>query len=235
MNFGITCQDVLDNYNLTIAQFYTWNPEVSSYCENLWEDYSYCMSLTQTLADAGGNSSPDSTVGTTAATTTTTSTGISVPGPTQSGIPANCISYYVAQSTDTCNSIETSFGITDVQFHAWNPAISDDCLSGLWADEAYCVGVAGTVATTSTTGATTTPTSSTSPAPVPSPTQPNSIVSDCNEYAVTVDGDYCSLFASEHGITTEELYAWNSVLGEAGANCGTEFWLGYYYCVGVAS
>lgn len=233
----MTCQDVLDNYDLTIDEFYTWNPEVGSQCENLWEDYSYCVSLTQTLDDAGGNS-PDTTSterATTPVSTTATSTGVSIPGPTQSGIPADCNSYYLAKSTDTCNSIETSFGITDVQFHAWNPSVSADCLSGLWADEAYCVGVAGTIATSTTsTSSSKTPTTSTSPV-VPSPTQPNSIVTNCNNYAVAVDGDYCFIFASEHDITTDELYAWNSVLGEAGADCGTEFWLGYYYCIGVAS
>lgn len=233
----MTCQAILDNYDLTVSQFSTWNPEVGSQCENLWEDYSYCVSLTQTLADAGGNS-PDAngtSTTTTPATSTTTSTGVSIPGPTQSGIPADCISYYLAQSTDTCSSIETAFGITDAQFHAWNPAVSADCLSGLWANEAYCVGVAGTTATTTTltTSSSATPTS-TSPA-VPSPTQPNSIISNCNEYAQAVDGDYCYIFASEHDITTDELYAWNTVLGAAGADCGTEFWLDYYYCIGVSS
>lgn len=237
VNFGMTCQDVREYYDLTIDEFYTWNPEVGPQCEGLWENYSYCVSLTQLLADAGENSPDTTSTGatTTSATTATTTTGISIPGPTQSGIAADCITYYLAQVTDTCNSIETSFGITDIQFHSWNPAVSTDCLSGLWADEAYCVGVAGTAAssTTSTTSSAVS-TTSTSPA-VPSPTQPNSIISSCNKYAVAADGDYCYLFATEHGITTEDLYAWNTVLGTAGANCATAFFLGYYYCVGVAS
>lgn len=48
-------------------------------------------------------------------------------------------------------------------------------------------------------------------------------------------GDYCYIFAQNNDITTAQLYTWNSALGANGENCGTEFFAGYYYCVGVAS
>lgn len=52
----------------------------------------------------------------------------------------------------------------------------------------------------------------------PSPTQ-SGITSDCNKYQIAKSGDYCSKFASDNGITTDELYAWNIVIGADGANC----------------
>lgn len=35
------------------------------------------------------------------------------------------------------------------------------------------------------------------------------------------------------GITTAELYEWNTVLGPNGENCNTQFQAGYGYCVSV--
>ena len=132
--------------------------------------------------------------------------------------------------------MEKKYQISNEQFHAWNPAISKDCSQGFWADEAYCVGVSDDNpghATTTTTSAP--PASTTSKMAVPSPTQPNSIAEDCDAFAPVPSGSYCSLFAQDNGISASDLYAWNTVLGANGENCGNKFWLGYYYCVGVSS
>ncbi|KAI8630383.1 hypothetical protein F5Y19DRAFT_474775 [Xylariaceae sp. FL1651] len=158
VNFGMTCQAILDNYGLTIDQFSTWNPEVGKQCENLWENYRYCVSLTQSLDEAGGSAGGGST----------SITATPTVGPTT--------------SSSSSATTTTSTGVA-----------------------------------------------------APSPTQDNSIVSNCNKYAIAVKGDYCYIFAQEHGITTDQLYAWNAVLGVGGANCGTMFWLDYYYCIGVSS
>lgn len=56
-------------------------------------------------------------------------------------------------------------------------------------------------------------------------------MSNCNKFVEAVSGDYCSIFASNNGITTAQLYAWNPVLGSAGQNCGSAFFAGYDYCV----
>jgi hypothetical protein len=66
----------------------------------------------------------------------------------------------------------------------------------------------------------------------PGPTQAG-IVSNCNGYAMAPTGSYCSLFASDNGITVEQLYAYNTVLGTDGANCGASFWADEYYCISV--
>jgi LysM repeat protein len=161
------------------------------------------------------------------------------PGPTQSGQPANCVTWYVAQSGDDCAKVEKLYQLSDEQFHEWNPAVSSDCSTGFWADEAYCVGVSDDNSSSVTSTPTPTPTTSTIPttsaASVPSPTQANSIASNCNEYAQAQSGNYCSQFAQDNNISESNLYAWNTVLGANGANCDNDFWSGYYYCIGVSS
>ncbi|KAF2766280.1 hypothetical protein EJ03DRAFT_345213 [Teratosphaeria nubilosa] len=66
----------------------------------------------------------------------------------------------------------------------------------------------------------------------PSPTQ-SGIVSDCVLYSNASAGDTCYIFEQEHHITAAEFYLWNSVLGDAGAYCSTQFWSGYWYGIGI--
>ena len=65
----------------------------------------------------------------------------------------------------------------------------------------------------------------------PSPTQ-KGLSASCTKYSQAKKGDYCSTFAQENNINSMQLYALNSALGDAGKNCDTAFWSGYYYCVG---
>ncbi|KAI3331384.1 hypothetical protein F4824DRAFT_294880 [Ustulina deusta] len=221
---GFTCQDILDDFNITIAQFYAWNPAVGADCSNLWLSYQYCVA---------GPALPGSTP-----TSTMTPTSTIGPGaPTQTGQPANCNKWYIVKSGDSCATVENTYFITSAQFLAWNPSVSSDCSTGFWADYAYCVGTTDTISSTrSTPAATTTTTSAASPSiTAPDPHQDNNAVSNCNKYAQVKDGDYCYIFAQNNGITTEQLYSWNAVLGSDGSGCDTSFWLGYWYCVGVSS
>jgi hypothetical protein len=156
---GDTCATPEAKYGITSAQFHAWNPSVSSDCsEGFWAKEAYCVGV--------------SSSGTTT-TSSPTSTEIVPPGPTQSGIPANCNEYYIAKcklittsvptyqfslsfqsrlfrgtqliissvAGDTCATPEAKYGITNAQFHAWNPSVSSDCSEGFWAKEAYCVGL----------------------------------------------------------------------------------------------
>lgn len=111
---GWTCESVLDTYDLTIAQFYAYNPAVGSDCSTLvlgisflvflitrsilllFPGYQYCIQtpdyVDQTL------SSTSSTGGTAVATPTTTGKASSTPtSPVQSGQPTNCHIWYTAQ------------------------------------------------------------------------------------------------------------------------------------------
>lgn len=81
---------------------------------------------------------------------------------------------------DDCDTVASKFQITKAQFHEWNPAISSDCSSGFWADEAYCVGVFGTNSATSLP--TSNPVSTGSVVP-PAPTQ-SGIPKNCSKYYV---------------------------------------------------
>ncbi|KAJ5098774.1 hypothetical protein N7532_005775 [Penicillium argentinense] len=56
---------------------------------------------------------------------------------------------------------------------------------------------------------------------------------DCNKFAKAPKDGSCEGFAADNGISPSQLYAWNNVLGENGASCGTSFWANEYYCVGV--
>ena len=133
---------------------------------------------------------------------------------------------------DSCSSIENAEFLTDDEFHSWNPAVSSDCSTGLWAGYAYCIATSNYDPSRTALPAAS---STTQAATLSSPTQINSIISSCNKYALAQSGDYCSKFAEDNGISTSDLYAWNTVLGSDGVNCNTAFFANYYYCVGVGS
>ncbi|KAH7175194.1 LysM domain-containing protein [Dactylonectria macrodidyma] len=69
------------------------------------------------------------------------------------------------------------------QFFAWNPAVSEDCLTNFWLGSAYCVGVSSSP--TSTTASATTTTSC---APTPPAETHAGQPSNCNKWDVVEDG-----------------------------------------------
>lgn len=88
--------------------------------------------------------------------TTRTSEGTSTtrmttpPGPTFTGSPSNCNSWYLIKSGDNCDNVPKRFGITRAEFLSYNPAISQDCTVNFWLGQAYCVGLGPPVTVTST-------------------------------------------------------------------------------------
>ncbi|MCJ1355898.1 MAG: hypothetical protein MMC33_005890 [Icmadophila ericetorum] len=234
-DIGVSCQEILDEYDLTIAQFYAWNPAVNADCSNLQLDYQYCVSIPGFTPPTTTAASTSISISASTAPTGTSTSGPVPPGPIQTGQPANCIQWYLAESGDTCSAIESTTGVSNSNFHAWNPAVSSDCTSGFFAGYAYCIGTSTDplpLPSTTTSTLTPTPTLSQTAAPAPGPTQAG-IIDTCNMYAEAMSGTGCYDFAAANGISTDQLYAWNSVLGTAGANCGTEFFAGYDYCTGV--
>ncbi|KAK4210390.1 hypothetical protein QBC37DRAFT_292564 [Rhypophila decipiens] len=222
------CDDVLFYFELTIAQFYEYNPEVGADCSGLWTEMAYC------IRDANYTSPSITTTSSAASTTTTSTTG--PPGPTHTGQPPSCNKWHVVVADDTCSTVATEYGLTTSQFLALNPAVSADCSTNFWLGSAYCVGTSQT--TTTTTTATSTSTTSTpatngtsSAVTVPSPVQEGNAIMGCSAYAQAQSGDWCSAFAERNEISLGELYTWNSVLAAEGG-CDTGFWSGYWYCVG---
>lgn len=148
--------------------------------------------------------------------------------PTQAGIVDTCNAFAYARADDTCYQMSQRFHITLTQLTTWNPNLGypdgHNCTTQFWAGYDYCVGVSGSSTTTKLP-----PTSTTSSGPS-LPTQSGIIVS-CNKYKGAVAGDYCSKFAQDNGLSTDQLYAWNMILGNGGSACNTQFQAGYDYCV----
>ncbi|PYH48037.1 LysM peptidoglycan-binding domain-containing protein [Aspergillus saccharolyticus JOP 1030-1] len=185
---GDSCDSIAAEFDITVAQFLAWNPAISSNCTSgFWADEDYCVGVvTNTTATVTASSTTLASPSSSSSSSVSSTSSVTPPAPTQSGIPANCDAYAVAETGDNCATIAAKYNITRAQFLAWNPAISSDCTTGFWADEAYCVGVSSSSTTTATT--TTAPTisaASTSAASVtpPAPTQ-SGIPSDCDEYYV---------------------------------------------------
>lgn len=203
---GASCSALESNYGITFAQLYAWNPAIGSNCQNLWASEAYCVGIS-----ASGTTTP----------TQPTTTGVPIPGPTQSGIIASCNKYAVTPATGaSCSALESAYGITFAQLYAWNPAIGSNC-QNLWASEAYCVGISASAVNPGTKTS----------IQIPGPTQ-SGIIASCNKYAVTpATGASCAALESKYGITFAQLYAWNPAVGN---NCQS-LWPSEAYCVGVAT
>ncbi|KAK4555183.1 hypothetical protein LTR86_007479 [Recurvomyces mirabilis] len=176
----------------------------------------------------GSGANPNGPLGATGPTVNSTSQA-----PTQEGINPNCTLFAYAAANDTCYDFTVAFSITLKDFTSWNPILGypdgSNCTTKFWSGYDYCVQVNGSSSTTTTS--TSSQTSSTkATTSLPYPTQ-SGITPSCNKYAEAVSGDYCYVFAQEHNITTDELYAWNQILGPNGANCSSQFQAGVDYCV----
>ncbi|KAH6847621.1 hypothetical protein B0I37DRAFT_431340 [Chaetomium sp. MPI-CAGE-AT-0009] len=56
------------------------------------------------------------------------------------------------------------------------------------------------------------------------------IAPNCNAYHTVVEGDGCWSISQAYHITLDQFYEWNPDIAD---DCGTNFWPGYAYCVGV--
>ena len=139
---GDSCANIETTFEISLAQFYAWNPSsmfisialpareflewklnclaVGSNCTNLWLNYAYCVQ---------GPASSGSATAMAAA-----------PAPTQSGIASNCDQYYTVASGDSCAKIGSLYNDTFAELYSWNPAIGGDC-QNLWVGYTICVGV----------------------------------------------------------------------------------------------
>lgn len=240
--FASPCLLAAAVYNVDLDLFASWNAGLGNvslpscafetgvrYCGS-W----YLQKPDELVPTATDTAEPGSTI--------STPTGPTPPAPTMSGEPADCNSWAVVEDGVTCTDMAAAAGISLAQFLAWNPAVSADCLTNYWLGEAYCVGVSSaSVTTTAPTSSSTLPTTTTTTAAAsPTVTKPPSEylqagqADNCNKWDRCVSGDYCDLLASRNGLTVSQLAALNPVLGTAGANCGTQMWLDYYYCVAVS-
>lgn len=216
------CQAVAGDYcfhfaqetNITTDGLYKLNTVLGSggsSCSTMFQaQYWYCVAGPGVTPTPGTPSATSTVPSTPSISSTSVSSATGAPSPTQSGIASNCNKFQIAKAGDYCYQFASDNGITTNQLYAWNTVLGTNganCSTLFQAGEYYCVGV---------------------------PTQAG-IASNCNKYAVANAGDYCYKFASDYGITTDQLYSWNTVLGTDGSNCSTLFQAGYSYCVGVSN
>jgi hypothetical protein len=77
-NTGGSCSAIESAYILTFAQFLAWNPAIGSNCQSLELGVAYCVGVS--------------------ASATSTSSSVTAPGPTQTGIVANCNAWTLCES-----------------------------------------------------------------------------------------------------------------------------------------
>lgn len=111
---GDSCAVIESEFNVTLAQFISFNPEINSQCTNLGLGSAYCV-----------------------ASSNATSTG-PPPNVAPGTITDGCTDYHTVVSGDSCSVIETTFNLTLAQFIAMNPEINSQCTNLILGD-AYCV------------------------------------------------------------------------------------------------
>lgn len=152
------------------------------------------------------------------------STGTVTPSPIQTGMTYGCTKFHKVQEGEPCQDIADDNGISLASLISWNPALGSDCRT-LKYDYYVCVGRSSTASSTpSTTKASAT--TSTSGA-TPSPTQ-SGMADQCNKFHKVKQDESCETIASDAGISSGDLYAWNPAIGD---DCRTLKY-DYYVCVG---
>ncbi|KAF1359810.1 hypothetical protein EJ07DRAFT_82962, partial [Lizonia empirigonia] len=196
-----TCEDIVGMFGrFSQNDFIKWNPTVGSDCTGIVADQYLCVGI------------PGTPTTRTAAVPSMTAAPSDMP--TQSGIAEDCTEFWFVSRSDTCSSIASSNGVTQLQLLTWNPALGTSACSNLQPDFYICVAVAGGTASTTTKPSTITSTSAAKPSTpaasstttsagaaivTPSPTQAG-MVSSCRRFYLAQDGDGCWAIANSAGI-----------------------------------
>ncbi|WYZ42076.1 hypothetical protein EsH8_V_000971 [Colletotrichum jinshuiense] len=158
----------------------------------------------------------------------------------------DCTWWFVATAADTCDTVYTTYGLTQAQFARYNPILASSCT--FVTGNSYCLEknwgldpepvpepqtTTTTAAVTPTTFTTTTKevTSTTTPGngvTTPLPTQPG-MVTNCAKFHWIAKGVTCSQVISYQKITLEDFVKWNpTVLGDCSG-----MWAEVQVCVGI--
>ncbi|OQE21530.1 hypothetical protein PENFLA_c014G03370 [Penicillium flavigenum] len=190
---GDDCATIASKHDITQQQFYECK---SRYRINLHDVVVKGLSLR--------SSSSASTTSVSKATTAPSTTSGGAPGPTGRGTVTDCVTYYEAQSGDSCWSIvnEKYTYLTQALLTKWNPSLGDAC--SLLKDQYYCVAIKAAQ-------------------PMPG------TIDTCKTWHLVASGDGCWQIEQDNGITATQFNTWNP---QVGSDCAG-LWLGYYVCVGV--
>jgi LysM repeat protein len=140
----------------------------------------------------------------------------------QAGIVSNCDSFYLVKTSDQCNTIASSTGITVAEFLSWNPSAGADC-TGLWANTYACVSIIGH------TPATPSPSTPWNGITTPSPVR-DGMSSSCDSFYFVQSGDTCTTISSKSGISVTQFLGWNPTAG--GTACAG-LWANTYVCISI--
>lgn len=222
-NTQAACWKLANDAKITMDRLFELNPVLGDNGANcgtkVWLGYYYCVAKT------GDSTSPSPTKPVASASSTT---GVPKPTQTQSGIDPNCNRFLKAGETgETCWSMANRVNIPLSDFYKWNTVLGangENCNTQMWPNYYYCVRV-------QTTSSSTAP-STTSTAPKPTKTQ-SGFPSDCKKWVEAQKGDSCWALANANNVALDQFYKLNPVLGTDGANCGTQIWPEYFYCLAV--
>ncbi|OQO13610.1 hypothetical protein B0A48_01839 [Cryoendolithus antarcticus] len=142
---GDGCYDIASRWSIALSDLYAWNAALLGDCSGLIPDEYICTGR-NTTSSSSSSSAPVST--TTATKPTTSSAGTAPPGPTQSGISADCNKWVLQKDGVYCYDMAAAAGISLACLYQMNPALNEpsEC-AGLWAGEAYCIETASKVCT----------------------------------------------------------------------------------------
>ncbi|KAI1055596.1 hypothetical protein LB505_010846 [Fusarium chuoi] len=205
-----TCQGIADYNEISLLDFYKWNPKVNSDCSNLVLGAYACAGVINTTLQPS-----------TTHTTTTTDNGISTPKPTQSGMVSNCNKFHIIKSTTTCQGIVDYNKITMANLLKWNVGINSQC-SNLILGSSVCVGIIGGSVTHSTTTSSTTAGGITTPTPIQS-----GMTTGCTKFHPVKSTTTCQGILDYNKITLAQFYKWNPAVKSDCSN----LWPETYACV----
>ncbi|OBT87560.1 hypothetical protein VE02_03777 [Pseudogymnoascus sp. 03VT05] len=200
-----TCESIIKEEGyVSLDELKEYNPALGSDCSGLIPGDYYCV-MNGTL--------PLPSVATAA------------PAATQTGITADCVSWYRADSGEDCDLIVKMFGTFSAEdFLKWNPAVKSDC-SGLKINNYYCVAIPSTP-TTRTTSYSSTPLPTNGVGPQPE--QPG-IPEACADYWFVGSVDTCDSIATKNNITVAQLESYNPALN---SDC-SGLTPNYYICIEI--
>ncbi|KAI0479029.1 hypothetical protein GGR56DRAFT_358229 [Xylariaceae sp. FL0804] len=118
--FGDDCDEIRDQFNdtFTLAELYSWNPEIDEYCSNLAPGEVICVAADGSEIPAPG-----------------------CPVPVEPGLVSDCDACYLVQEYDSCGAVAEASGISLADFYLWNPSLNQTSCDNLIFGYNYCVGV----------------------------------------------------------------------------------------------
>ncbi|KAJ6035924.1 hypothetical protein N7540_000203 [Penicillium herquei] len=138
---GDDCATIASDYDISLTDFYAWNPAVGSTCASLWVDDYVCVGVAASSSSAVVTTAYATTFVTSTVTSGSSSAPLATPTPIESGMVADCDSFHLVVSGDECATIASDAGITLDEFYELNPTVGDTC-SSLWVGYYVCTGSA---------------------------------------------------------------------------------------------